>query len=102
MQMLVNKPPVEAKQILGERLYALKRECCLLVLNSVTSTQQWIRQPEAAWFLIQVEQGLLDGKITGMLLEGLDNSELVTLSLKPLGFIELRSKKHFNFFYFEL
>jgi hypothetical protein len=22
---------------------------CLLVLNSVTSTQQWIRQPEAAW-----------------------------------------------------
>ena len=100
MQMLVNKPPVEAKQIFGERLYALKRECCLLVLNSVTSTQQWIRQPEAAWFLIQ-EQGLLAGKITGMLLEGLDNSELVTLSLKPLGFIELRSKKHF-FFYFEL
>ncbi len=24
--------------------------CCLLVLNSVTSTPQWIRQPEAAWF----------------------------------------------------
>jgi hypothetical protein len=23
--------------------------CCLLVLNSVTSTPQWIRQPEAAW-----------------------------------------------------
>jgi hypothetical protein len=25
------------------------RVCCLLVLNSVTSTLQWIRQPEAAW-----------------------------------------------------
>ena len=25
------------------------RVCCLLVLNSVTSTPQWIRQPEAAW-----------------------------------------------------
>ena len=23
--------------------------CCLLVLNSVTSTPQWIRQPESAW-----------------------------------------------------
>ena len=23
-----------------------ERECCLLVLNSVTSTPQWIRQPE--------------------------------------------------------
>jgi len=28
---------------------ARERECCLLVLNSVTSTPQWIRQPEAAW-----------------------------------------------------
>ncbi len=27
-----------------------ERECCLLVLDSVTSTPQWIRQPEAAWF----------------------------------------------------
>ena len=27
----------------------VERECCLLVLNSVTSTTQWIRQPEAAW-----------------------------------------------------
>jgi hypothetical protein len=26
-----------------------ERECCLLVLNSVTATPQWIRQPEAAW-----------------------------------------------------
>ncbi len=26
-----------------------ERECCLLVLNSVTSTPQWIHQPEAAW-----------------------------------------------------
>jgi hypothetical protein len=26
-----------------------ERECCLLVLNSVTSTPQFIRQPEAAW-----------------------------------------------------
>mmetsp|Transcript_94893 Transcript_94893/g.138572 ORF Transcript_94893/g.138572 Transcript_94893/m.138572 type:complete len:630 (+) Transcript_94893:114-2003(+) len=51
MQMLVNAPPAQAKQILGERLYAL----------------------------IQVEQGSLAGKITGMLLEGLDNSELVAL-----------------------
>jgi hypothetical protein len=25
-----------------------ERVCCLLVLNSVTSTPQWIRQPEAA------------------------------------------------------
>jgi polyadenylate-binding protein len=41
----------EAKQILGERLYPL----------------------------IEVEQGSLAGKITGMLLEGLDNSELVAL-----------------------
>jgi hypothetical protein len=41
----------EAKQILGERLYAL----------------------------IEVEQGSLAGKITGMLLHGLDNSELVAL-----------------------
>ena len=39
----------EAKQILGERLYAI----------------------------IEVEQGSLAGKITGMLLHGLDNSELV-------------------------
>ena len=28
-----------------------ERESCLLVLNSVTSTPQWIRQPEAAWGL---------------------------------------------------
>mmetsp|Transcript_54186 Transcript_54186/g.131119 ORF Transcript_54186/g.131119 Transcript_54186/m.131119 type:complete len:283 (-) Transcript_54186:416-1264(-) len=51
MQMVVNAPPAQAKQILGERLYAL----------------------------IQTEQGPLAGKITGMLLEGLDNSELVAL-----------------------
>ena len=51
MQMLVNAPPAQAKQILGERLYAL----------------------------IQVDQAGLAGKITGMLLEGLDNSELVAL-----------------------
>jgi polyadenylate-binding protein len=55
MQMLVNAPPAQAKQILGERLYAL----------------------------IQVEQGSLAGKITGMLLEGLDNSELVALIDDP-------------------
>jgi len=29
-----------------------ERECCLLVLNSVTSTLQWIRQPWAAWYAI--------------------------------------------------
>mmetsp|Transcript_60813 Transcript_60813/g.125277 ORF Transcript_60813/g.125277 Transcript_60813/m.125277 type:complete len:630 (+) Transcript_60813:170-2059(+) len=51
MQYLVNAPPAQAKQILGERLY----------------------------HLIQGEQGELAGKITGMLLEGLDNSELVAL-----------------------
>jgi hypothetical protein len=28
---------------------ARERVCCLLVLNSVISTPQWIRQPEAAW-----------------------------------------------------
>jgi hypothetical protein len=27
----------------------LESVCCLLVLDSVTSTPQWIRQPEAAW-----------------------------------------------------
>jgi hypothetical protein len=32
------------------RSSALESVCCLLVLNSVTSTPQWIRQPEAAWF----------------------------------------------------
>ena len=42
---------VIAKHILGDRLYAI----------------------------IEVEQGALAGKITGMLLEGLDNSELVAL-----------------------
>ena len=26
-----------------------ERVCCLLVLSSVTSTPQWIRQPVAAW-----------------------------------------------------
>jgi polyadenylate-binding protein len=51
MQMLVNAPAAQAKQILGERLYAL----------------------------IQAENQPLAGKITGMLLEGLDNSELVAL-----------------------
>jgi hypothetical protein len=29
-----------------------QRVCCLLVLNSVTSTPQWIRQPEAAWVCV--------------------------------------------------
>jgi polyadenylate-binding protein len=51
MQMLINAPQAQAKQILGERLYAL----------------------------VQPEQGPLAGKITVMLLEGLDNSELVAL-----------------------
>jgi polyadenylate-binding protein len=50
MQMLVNAPPAQAKQILGD--YAL----------------------------IKVEQGaLLARSTTGMLLEDLDNSELVAL-----------------------
>jgi hypothetical protein len=51
MQMLVDAPPNQAKQILGERLYAL----------------------------IQVEQGPLAGKITSMLLEGLDHSQLLAV-----------------------
>jgi len=51
MNYIVNAPPAQAKQILGERLY----------------------------HLIQGDQGELAGKITGMLLEGLDNSELVAL-----------------------
>ena len=34
---------------LTKRLKERERVCCLLVLNSVTSTPQWIRQPEAAW-----------------------------------------------------
>jgi len=31
---------------------SIERERCLLVLNSVTSTPQWIRQPEAAWLCV--------------------------------------------------
>ena len=33
-------------------LQKLERVCCLLVLNSVTSTPQWIRQPKAAWWCV--------------------------------------------------
>jgi hypothetical protein len=51
MRMLVNAPRAQATQILGERLYAL----------------------------IHPSQGPLAGKITGMLLQGLDSSELVVL-----------------------
>jgi len=50
-QMLRDAPPEQHKQMIGEKLYTL----------------------------IQVEQGSLAGKITGMLLRGLDNSELVAL-----------------------
>jgi hypothetical protein len=32
-----------------EKKQVRERVCCLLVLDSVTSTLQWIRQPEAAW-----------------------------------------------------
>lgn len=49
--MLVNASPEQQKQLLGERLYAL----------------------------IAPSQGQLTGKITGMLLEGLDNGELLHL-----------------------
>ena len=38
----------ESREFLGER------ECCLLVLNAVTSTPQWIRQPKAAWGSLMV------------------------------------------------
>jgi hypothetical protein len=51
MQMIVNKSPPDAKRFLGDRLYPL----------------------------IERKQPNLAGKITGMLLEGLENSELVTL-----------------------
>ena len=51
LQALVGAPPAQAQRILGEVLYAL----------------------------IWQEQGPLAGKITGMLLEGLDSSELVAL-----------------------
>jgi hypothetical protein len=51
MQMLVEKTPTEAKQILGELLYSL----------------------------IYAKQPSLARKITGMFLDGLNNSELVTL-----------------------
>jgi hypothetical protein len=30
----------------------LERECCLLVLDSVTFTPRWIRQPEAEWWCV--------------------------------------------------
>ncbi len=53
--MLVKAQPSQARQILGERLYAL----------------------------IQVEQGPLAGVITDILLEGLDNTELVGLIYEP-------------------
>jgi len=52
---LVTVAPEQAKQMLGERLYAL----------------------------IAPTQGNLSGKITGMLLEGLDNSELLMLIDSP-------------------
>jgi hypothetical protein len=32
--------------------WKVERVCCLLVLNSGTSTPQWIRQPEAAWLCV--------------------------------------------------
>ena len=37
----------EAQEQGSAGLVRLERECCLLVLNSVTSTPQWIRQPWA-------------------------------------------------------
>jgi hypothetical protein len=57
---LLYLPPFDVTDRLETRQQALvlllsncgcpfQRECCLLVLNSVTSTPQWIRQPEAAW-----------------------------------------------------
>ena len=39
----------DARPSLGVRM---RRECCLLVLNSVTCTPQRIRQPEAAWLCV--------------------------------------------------
>jgi hypothetical protein len=55
LKTIADKPPGEAKRILGDRLY-------LLIAT---------KRPNLA--------GKITGKITGMLLEGLDNSELVTL-----------------------
>jgi polyadenylate-binding protein len=54
-KMLVEATPEQQKQLLGERLYAL----------------------------IAPSQGQLTGKITGMLLEGLDNGELLHLIDSP-------------------
>jgi hypothetical protein len=31
---------------------SLKKKCCLLVLNSVTSPPRWIRQPHGAWLCV--------------------------------------------------
>ncbi len=42
------KKLVDAAALAAERLVD-ERVCCLLVLNSGTSTPQWIRQPKAAW-----------------------------------------------------
>jgi hypothetical protein len=40
------KQTVRLNSALGIRFGVLERESCLLVLNSVTSTLQWIRQPK--------------------------------------------------------
>jgi hypothetical protein len=45
MARLTTTPWIRKKQAMVR-----ERVCCLLVLNSVTSTKQCIRQPEAAWF----------------------------------------------------
>jgi hypothetical protein len=44
-----NGPQADADVQRHPRHSARESVCCLLVLNSVTFTPQWIRQPEAAW-----------------------------------------------------
>jgi hypothetical protein len=51
------KQPSEERERERERIYEValswyQCESCLLVLNSVTSTPQWIRQPQAAWLCV--------------------------------------------------
>ena len=42
----------ERERVMILLLLFLQKQSCLLVLNSVTSTPQWIRQPEATWFFL--------------------------------------------------
>jgi hypothetical protein len=62
---------------LGGRRFAAERVCCLLVLNSVTSTPQWIRQPRPRGLtLTRVDErvdAIISAKTTDDIDEGLTN-----------------------------